>query len=121
MVAEKVGEEYDMRMENNIEKVPEPVLSKEEVMEFLGQFAEKGTVVRELSDESGLYLLEVQVAGEKEGEKTEYEYTRKGSHPNGTKATMTCISVAYYEDGIPVGGSGFADYNPETKEWVKQG
>ena len=113
-------EEYNVNMEN-IEKAPEPALSKEEVMEFLGQFAERGTVVRELSDERGLYLLEVHVAGEKEGEITEYEYTRQGRVQNGSIAPMTSISVAYYEDGIPVGGSGFADYNPEIKEWVKQG
>ena len=108
-------------MEDNFEKAPEPVLSKEEVLEYIERFAEKGTVVRELSDEIGLYLLEVHVVGEKPGEITEYEYTRKGRVQNGSIAPSTSISVAYYEEGIPVGGSGFADYDSEKKDWVKQG
>lgn len=50
-------------MENSIEKGPEMIPTKEEVMEIISRFEKNTAFVRELSDEQGLYLLEVQVEG----------------------------------------------------------
>lgn len=105
-------------MENPIEKGPERILSKEEVMEVISRYAENAEMVRELSDEQGLYLLEVKVPGEKEGETTQYEYMRKGRFPNHNEASETALHKVYYDGEMPVGGDKVAIYNPETGEWT---
>lgn len=79
--------------------------------------AEKAVVVRELSDEQGLYFLEAEVKGEKLGEITRYEYCRKGHFPDGNKSTGTVIHVVFYEGDTAVGGHNIADFNSETGEW----
>jgi len=104
-------------MENKFEKGPEKILTKEEVLEIISRFAENIIPVRELSDEQGLYLLEVSVPSEKVGEVTQYEYMRKGKFPNNNESLLTVIHVVYYENGIPVGGNDIANYNSETGEW----
>ncbi|OHA17826.1 MAG: hypothetical protein A2836_03160 [Candidatus Taylorbacteria bacterium RIFCSPHIGHO2_01_FULL_45_63] len=91
--------------------------SKEEVMEAISRFAENATLVRELSDEQGLYLLEAKVEGENSGETTQYEYMRKGRFPNHNEASETAIYKVYYENEIPVGGDKVAVYKSETGEW----
>jgi hypothetical protein len=65
--------------------------------------------VRKLEDEQGLYLLEVVIPGEKEGEETRYEYMRKGHYKEGASLS-TEIHVAYYENSVPVGGTSAARY-----------
>ncbi len=65
---------------------------------------------RILEDEQGIYLWEVEVPGEKDGEVTEYGYMRKGRHAVGGQASETAIHVTYYEDGVPVGGTSAAVY-----------
>ena len=49
---------------------------------------------RKREDEKGLYLLEVEVAGESEGQITEYAYMRKGRYPEG-QISATEIHVTY--------------------------
>ena len=51
-------------MENSIENAHEQVPSKELVLEIIGGFAENAEVVREESDELGVYLLDAKVWGE---------------------------------------------------------
>ncbi len=101
------------RQEKSVESIP----TKEEVLLEIAKYCENPTVKRELSDEKGVYLLEVEIPGAKPGETTEYIYQRKGEFPNGSKAEDTIINVAYFEDGIPVGGESVATYNPDTKTW----
>jgi len=67
----------------------------------------KETLRRE--DEKGLYLLEVEIPGEQEGEVTEYAYTRKGRYKEG-QISETEIHVVYYKDGEMVSGTIVAKY-----------
>jgi hypothetical protein len=101
------------RQERSVESIP----TKEEVLLEIAKHCENPTIKRELSDEKGVYLLEAEVPGEKPGETTEYIYQRKGEFSNGSKAEETIINVAYFEDGIPVGGQSVAEYDPKTKAW----
>jgi hypothetical protein len=101
------------RQENSAERIP----SREEVISEIGKHCENPIVTRELSDEMGVYLLEMEVPGDKPGETTLYIYQRKGEFPNGSKAEETIINVAYLEDGVPVGGQSVAEYDPETEAW----
>lgn len=109
-----------MLMENNInfEKGPERVLSKEEVMKELLVYAENGEIVKELSDEKGLYMLYIEIKGEKPGETIQYEYDRKGVYPN-NRLLKTSIELVYYRDGMPIGGETVTVYDPDTNQWIK--
>jgi hypothetical protein len=104
---------------NKAEESPERILSSEEVLAAISEHAEGYTLSRELSDEKGVYLREVEVAGDKEGEVTEYQYMRKGTHANHNESDQTAISVIYYQDGVPVGGQRIATFNDETGEWKR--
>ncbi|MBY0294033.1 hypothetical protein K2Q08_01720, partial [Patescibacteria group bacterium] len=64
-------------------------------------------------------IREVEVRGEKEGEGTEYQYMRKGTHSNHNESEETVISVAYYQDGMPISGERIAVFNEDTEEWVR--
>ncbi|MEK7609976.1 MAG: hypothetical protein AAB470_02560 [Patescibacteria group bacterium] len=99
------------------EKGPERIPTKEEVLEVIARYIENATFVRELSDEQGLYLLEVKVQGEKTGETIQYEYIRKGKFPNHNESVSTVIHIVYYENEIPVGGHDVANFDSETGEW----
>lgn len=89
------------------------------MLDALSHYAEGYTLGRELSDEKGVYLREVELKGEKEGETTEYQYMRKGTHGNQNASAETMISVIYYEDGVPVGGDRVAVLDEMTGEWKK--
>ena len=104
-----------MSFETNSERVP----TKTEVVEVMAGFAEGGVEVRELSDEQGLYLLEIEKPGEKKGEVNLYTYMRKGDFSNSIATTETHINVVYMEDNYPVGGNTVARYIPESGEWEK--
>ncbi|MDB5264842.1 MAG: hypothetical protein JWN64_413 [Parcubacteria group bacterium] len=108
---------------NNPEKKQDKILSSQEVLDAISQYAEGFTPGRELSDEQGVYLREVEVKGEKEGEMTEYRFMRKGKYPNrnGTKNAeeRTLITAIFYIDGVPVGSESIAEFNEETGEWRK--
>jgi len=101
------------------ESASERILSSQEVLDAISQFAEGYTLGRELSDEQGVYLREVEIEGEKTGETIEYQYMRKGNHGNQNVSMETAISVIYYDDGMPVGGSRVAILDEETGEWRK--
>lgn len=104
-------------MTNPIEKGPERIPTKGEVLEIIRHHAEKAELVRELSDEQGLYLLEAKVAGKERGETIQYEYMRKGRFPNHNESSKTAIHVMYYQGEIPTSGDIIAVRNPETGEW----
>jgi hypothetical protein len=104
-------------MESFIEKGPERIPNKEEVMEVIGRHAEGASIVRELSDEQGLYLLEAKVESKEPGETIQYEYMRKGEFADGNKSASSVIHIVYYMDGIPAGGHSVAEYNPVAGEW----
>lgn len=103
---------------NPQEGKPEQIPTKEEVLEVISRFVENATFVRELSDEQGLYLLEVKADGKKPGEVAEYLYIRKGIHPNRNETAETTIYVTQYEDGMPIAGETLAGHNSETGEWT---
>jgi len=113
-------------MENNIEKGPEGFLTKEEVLKVLSRWVsleadaetEPAKIRRELSDEQGLYLLELEEEGEQPGETVEHMYMRKGEH--GKNATgKTIISVTSYKDGMPTGGYTLATFDEASRIWTK--
>ncbi len=103
--------------ENSIENSREKIPTEQEVLEVISRFAENATFVRELSDNNGLYLLEVKVESEKPGEFTEYQYIRKGIFPNRNQALETTVYATYYQDGIPISGHNVAHFDPETEGW----
>jgi hypothetical protein len=112
-------EKFPSPTSGNIEKKSEKILTSAEILEAISQHAEGFTLSRELSDEKGVYLREVEVKGEKEGEVTEYQYMRKGIHSNHNESEVTAISRIYYQDGMPIGGDKVAILNEETGEWEK--
>ena len=91
------------KYENNLEQIP----TKETVLEIIKGFDENATIVREESDEQGLYLLEANLKGEKPGEYTQYQYMREGKFKEGA-SVETVIHVVFYEDDIPCGGHDVA-------------
>jgi len=93
----------------------EKVHSKDEVIAVLNSQLEGKPykIERELSDEKGLYLLDI-VIPEEDGS-TEYSYRRKGVYPKG-EAMISVIHVAFYDkDGFPIGGSSVAKW--KNGEW----
>ena len=112
-------EKFPVAPTDKNEGTSEKILSSEEVLKAISEHAEGYTLSRELSDDQGVYLREVEVKGEKEGEVTEYQYMRKGRHPNHNESDKTAISAIYYENGVPVGGELLAVFNDETGEWRK--
>jgi hypothetical protein len=103
--------------QSSIESVSERILTSEQVLEALSRFAEGFALGRELSDEKGVYLREIEKPGENAGETIEYQYMRKGNHGRQNVSSETAISVIYYENGMPVGGDRIAIFSEETGEW----
>ncbi len=110
-------EKFPGSQPHSIENKRETILSSQEVLDALSQYIEGYTLGRELSDEQGVYLREVERTGENGGETIEYQYMRKGNHGRQNVSTETAISVIYYENGMPVGGNRVAILNEETGEW----
>ncbi len=100
-------------MENGIEKAHELVPSKQLILEIIRGYAENAEVVREESDELGVYLLDTRVWGENPGEYVQYEYMREGRHAKGSSLT-TVIHKVFYEDDQPCGGHDVATFNLRT-------
>ena len=103
--------------ENNLpesEMNPEHIPNAQEIYSVLREIKVKGfTETRRLEDEKGIYILEVVSPGKLKGETTGYEYMRKGRYPQlgeQVGASATAISVVYYENGDPVGGTTVAEY-----------
>ena len=84
----------------------------------MNRFVENPRIERELSDEQGLYLLEVRTEGREKGEIAEYQYMRKGRYPNNNASIDTSIYLSYFDGETPVpGGSKVATFRPETGNW----
>lgn len=95
------------RVETKTEHVP----TLEEVHSVLKELVEKAyQEVRRCEDEQGLYLLEIVVPGDLDGESIEYSYMRKGQHKEG-KSVDSEIHVTYYRNGVPVSGGSVAKVN----------
>ncbi len=106
--------------ENSFETKTEKIPTKQEVLEVIEQYIEGAVFVKELSDEKGLYLLEVAVEGENPGEVIQYEYMRKGRHSNQNSTIVTGIDIVYYRDEVPYDGGGrIAEFDEGTGEWKK--
>ena len=59
--------------QNRVERGPERILTREEVIATISSFIDNSAIkiektARELSDEKGLYLLEVEIKGKEEAE-----------------------------------------------------
>ena len=107
-------------MENQIEKGPERIPTKKEVMEIIARYVEspeKLVTLREISDMNGLTLLDLRIEGKEQGETIEYLYTKAGTLPNGVMTRETSIEVSYYQDGKVVSGERVAIYNPAIGQW----
>jgi len=107
-------------MKNTFESGPEQIPTKESILEIIKSFTENAVVIREESDEQGLYLLEANQREEKPGEYTQYQYMRKGEFKEG-QSLETVIHVVYYENDIPCGGHDVATFNPQTGTWEVEG
>lgn len=107
---------------NNIETNPERVFTKEAVIELVDSLAaqthaEKPQILRELSDENGLYLLELRIETKIHGYTLEFEYMRKGRYGR-NQASATALHLMLYVDGVPQTGDRIAEYNAEADIWV---
>jgi len=87
----------------SIEYIPteEEIRNVLEVELKIGPYTES----RKCLNADGLYLLEVRVPGEEDGEIIEYSYIRKGHYPEG-EAGNTRIDRWFYQDGDIIGGDG---------------
>ena len=108
-----MSEKFTGGFENKKEDIP----TKEEIVEVLPNLitGRKFEVGRELDDEQGTYLREVNIITEED--KIEYEYMRKGQHPGGMKSLTSNVSITFYDKGgIPEGGNIVARY--ENGKWA---
>jgi hypothetical protein len=101
------------REPNQFENEPEHIPSPEEVRSIFRELSEKEFVeTKRVDDEKGLVILEVEVAGETEGQVIEYAYRRTLRHLQGAKTEFEVpeIHTTVYEDGMPVRGTSAARY-----------
>jgi len=96
-------------IETKVEHTPDLEEVRGKLLEIIGK---EFTETRKKVDEKGLFLLEVEVKGEKDGEVTEYSY-RRDVAPNkqreGADAPLYhSIDVVTYENGMPTGGTDVA-------------
>ncbi len=92
--------------QNPAEAAPERIPTSEEVYSAFKELTDKEyKEARKLEDEKGVYLLEITVAGDKEGEVVEYSYMRKGNHSKKMQSLESAIHVTYYKDGFPISGT----------------
>lgn len=95
----------------------EYIPTREEVLLEIEKLCKNPAIKRELRDEKGIYLLEVQEESQTQGESVEYRYQRKGVFPNKNESVTTAIHVLFLKDDEPVGGHVVATYDPQTKRW----
>lgn len=100
--------------DNATERGFENILTREQVLGKIGTYCENPTIIKELSDKEGIYLLEAKGIRKVERDVAEYIYQRKGAFPNGSDSLVTSIMV--------VDGSGWAEniaeYDSVTRKWV---
>ena len=101
---------------NLIEKGPERIPTREEVMEVISRFEKDVVFVRELSDELGIYLLEAKGV-DSDGDKIEFFYHRKRDYPGGHNSPVTRIENVRYVGEDAVSGVNLTQFNYETGEW----
>jgi hypothetical protein len=104
--------EFGHNPEEDSEHIPTPEEVHAVFRELAGEKEYKET--RKLEDEKGVYVLEIEVPGDDEGQVIEYAYMRKGSYGN-MGITATEIHVTYYEDGRPISGTSAAKF--ENGNW----
>lgn len=107
-------EKFRPQFEKKVEIIP----TSEQVREIFDKLrGEKDfEELRKANDEKGLYLWEIKVEGEKDGEHIEYLYRRKGSVEKGDGGP-TAIHITYFEDDFPVSGTTAASYDEKTGRW----
>ena len=104
-LSEPTSPQEDLASPEKTEHIP----TEEEVRGvFQELIAGPYTESRKLEDEKGLYLLDVTVPGQEDGEIIEYSYMRAGRYPEG-QASNTRIDKTIYQDEMPVGGEGVAE------------
>ena len=104
-------------MENKFERGFERIPTKEEILEIIGRHSENYIVERELSDEQGIYLLEVSVQDPKTGNRTEYCYVRKGRYAGNCEASETEIHAIFYDGDTPKSGVKISTFITESGQW----
>lgn len=106
---------------NLFEAEPEHIPTAEQVRAVFKELTKKEfKEARSREDEKGLYLLEVIVPGEIEGETVEYAYMRKGRYAEG-QISATEIHVTYYDaSGQSVSGTSAARYVNGRWEILKE-
>lgn len=92
----------------------EKILTREQVLSKISTYSENPTVIKELSDKDGIYLLEVKGIRKIERDVAEYIYQRKGTFPNGSDSLVTSIMVVD-ESGW---AENIAEYDSVTRRWV---
>ncbi len=103
----------------------EEIAIVDRIRSWIEVHGEKYTIRREESDENGVYLLELEIEGEKEGETIEYSYRRRrgpseSASGRDIKTMGTRIDAFTFQDGEPLSGEMIALFNEETKEWEDQ-
>ncbi|MFA5392163.1 MAG: hypothetical protein WC306_00505 [Candidatus Paceibacterota bacterium] len=105
---EEVSEEQPVEsLEEKLEQIPTIEEVSSVIKELVGE--KEYIVVRQSEDEKGLYLYEVKIPGNSEGEEIGYEYMEKGHYKEG-ESSATEIHKVYYENGEAVGGTSAARY-----------
>ena len=115
---ELISSEVSESENTDIEKSPHPSLRY--VMDIFRkhEMPEAFEVIKEIEDEEGLCILEVQTR-DKDGEIVQYNYIRAGkSSAHDKNSNKTVIDIIYFSMGIPWGGDQVA-MNTDG-EWVKQ-
>jgi len=102
--------------DNAVETGFENILTREEVVSKISTYCENPTIIKELSDKDGIYLLETKGIRKIEKDVAEYIYQRKGDFPNGSKSSVTSIMVVP-QLGWP---EIVSEYDAVTKKWIIQ-
>lgn len=101
---------------NNSIKETEHISTLEEIKDIFEKLlqGQKYKIVRKISDEKGLYLLDIKV--QKKNEYNEYSYMREGRYQEG-QASNTAIHVTFFNcSGVPTGGHSVAKF--ENEKWI---
>jgi hypothetical protein len=106
--------------EGGVEKFP----TKEEIISFIDSIPglKNPQLVNELSDEKGLYSLNILCEGDNTGETILCEYTRRRtsrliSENDRIGSQATKVDLVYYQNGQIYDGVEYAEYNEQTGDW----
>jgi hypothetical protein len=104
-----------------IDKIPtnentaEKIHNEREVLNMFEEIIDGDfEILRNLEDESGLYILEVQSRDE-EGDLVQHNYMRAGTYAEGFAAETT-IDVVFHMGDMPCGGHAVRKYRDGT--WI---